>query len=74
MLILTLRIWIRFLFGMHPYIELITYYQYQIVKKSWRTPKLLIYKTKYLYIFLKLHNHYTISNFYHISADLCYNK
>ena len=36
MLILTLRIWIRFLFGMHPYIELITYYQYEIVKKNWR--------------------------------------
>ena len=36
MLIFTLRIWIRFLFVMHPYIELIIFYQYDIVKKNWR--------------------------------------
>ena len=50
MLIFTLRIWIRFLFGMHPYIELIIYYQYHIVKKKWRITdiqyKIFVYFSK----------------------------
>ena len=73
MLILTLRIWIRFLFGMHPYIELITYYQYQIVKKNWRITDI---QDKIFVYFSKIAQSLYHLQFllYHISADLCYNK